>query len=206
MKKEKTSSRKEKALETKKKIYESAEQLIRENGFDSVTVDAIVEMASVSKGSFYVHFESKDALVAALIYDNVKKLDLNYRTYLDSLPGDATASDILILLAGRIADVLARDIGIDKIRITYGVQLNMTINTGMFGYDRELYLAFREIICKGMQQGEFKSEIAADLLANHFVMALRGLTYEWCIRYPDFDLKDQYVKHFQILLTGIVKK
>jgi hypothetical protein len=32
---------------------------------------------------------------------------------------------------------------------------------------------------------------------------MRGLTYEWCMRYPDFDLKSQAITHFEVLLMGI---
>lgn len=36
-----------------------------------------------------------------------------------------------------------------------------------------------------------------------FIMAIRGLTYEWCIRYPDFDFKKEAQAHFWLLLDGI---
>jgi hypothetical protein len=42
-----------------------------------------------------------------------------------------------------------------------------------------------------------------DELSQHFVMTFRGLCYEWCIRYPEFDLKEQVLKHFKLLLDGI---
>jgi len=64
-------NRKLKAIETRKKIYTSAEQLFKKHGFENVSVDSIVEMANVSKGSFYVHFDSKNALIGALIADHV---------------------------------------------------------------------------------------------------------------------------------------
>lgn len=46
------------------------------------------------------------------------------------------------------------------------------------GYDRDLYQMF------------------ADALE-------RGISYEWCIRYPDFDLKAEALSHFQILMESI---
>lgn len=75
----------------------------------------------------------------------------------------------------------------------------------MLNYNREIYKLFSDIISKGIQQGEFKTDIPADILTKHFIMAMRGITYEWCIRYPDFDLKEQALKHFEILLSGIKK-
>lgn len=207
MKKEKISKRKMKAIETKKRIYESAEQLFKKHGFDKVSVDSIVEMAGVSKGSFYVHFDSKNSLIAALISDFVYELDLNYKSYLESFPAGTMASDMLISLAGRTADVINCSIGYDHIRTVYEVQLTRTINTeSIMGYNRDLYGIFSSIISKGIDQGEFKAEMPIDTITHHCIMAIRGLTYEWCIRYPDFDLKAQVLEHFAILLSGIKKQ
>lgn len=203
----KTSNRKAKADETKKKIYETAEQLFRKNGFDSVSVDSIVEMAGVSKGTFYVHFDSKDSLIAALINDFVYKMDLDYKSYLEAFDVSTTTSDILISMVGKTADVIACTIGYDHMKTVYRVQLTKTINTdAILGYSRELYRIFSDIISRGVQQGEFKADIPVDILAKHCIMAIRGLTYEWCIRHPDFDLKEQAIKHFEILLNGIKKQ
>ena len=202
-----TSIRKTKAAETKMKIYDSAEQLFKKYGIDNVSVDSIVEMAGVSKGAFYVHFDSKDSLVAAHIAEFVNKLDLDYKAYYESFPPDTSASDMLISLLGKIVDVVAFSLGYELMRIVYGVQLTKTVDTdAIMGYNRDLYKIFNSIISKGVQQGEFKAELGIDTITNHCVMAIRGLSYEWCIRYPDFDFRDQTLKHFEMLLTGIKKQ
>lgn len=71
------------------------------------------------------------------------------------------------------------------------------------GYGRELYLLFHGIVEKGIRRGELKSTLSAETLARHFVAALRGISFEWCIRYPDFDLKEQSVEHCRLLIEGI---
>lgn len=204
VKKVKISKRAEKAKETKEKIYKSAKQLFSKYAFDDITINSIVELAGVAKGSFYVHFDSKDALIASFISDYVKKVDADYKTYLESFPADTLASDILILMVEKIADVIMESIGYDSMKTLYKVQLTRDINTeAVMGYNRELYKIFAYVITKGIEQGEFHSELSVDSLTKHFVMAYRGLTYEWCIRYPDFDLKEGAVQYYRILLTGI---
>jgi len=201
---EKISKRKAQAVETKNKIYESAVHLFRKHGFDQVSVDSIVERAGVSKGSFYVHFDSKDALILTLMGDYVGKVDLEYRTYLDSFPAGTKASDILFSMAEKIVDVITDTIGYNVIKFLYGFQITKTVNTDtVLGYNRDLYNIFMNIIGQGIQQKEFKPDVNAMIIAQHFVMAIRGLTYEWCIRSPDFDLKVQVRQHFEILLNGI---
>lgn len=207
MEKERKSNRKERAIETRKKIYETANELFRKYGYENVSVDSIVEAAGVSKGAFYVHFDSKDSLVAALIKDYVSEVDLDYKSYIESLDAKTAASDILISLIGKIADILNFTIGCNQMKSLYKAQITKSVDTNsVMSYTRELYKMFSDILNKGVQQGEFRSELPVDTLAKHCLIAYRGLTYEWCIRYPDFDLKEQALKHFEILLTGIKKQ
>ena len=53
-------TRKEKAAETKRKIFETAVRLIKEIGYNNVTISEICKAAGVAKGSFYVHYNSKE--------------------------------------------------------------------------------------------------------------------------------------------------
>jgi AcrR family transcriptional regulator len=157
-------------------------------------------MAGVSKGAFYVHYESK----LSLIIDYVSTLDLDYADYFSSLPSDTKASVMLILMTEKITDVIINNIGFDLIKIIYEAQITKTINTdAQLSYDRKLYQIYQQIFKLGVQQGEFKATINIESVSNHFIMSIRGMTYEWCIRFPDFDLKDEIIKHFDLLLSGI---
>ncbi len=204
MKKEKMSRRKEQGAETKRKLYENAEKLFNEYGIDEVSIDTIVEATGVSKGTFYVHFESKDALLSSLITDYVDKVDMDYEAFLKSIPAKTSASDILIMLTGKIFDVIEHTIGYKNIRTLYRVQIGDFAQTRIVtSYSRSLYQMLRSLLEDGMRRGEFKTLLPVDELARHLIVAMRGLTYEWCMRYPDYNLKEQALAHFQLLLAGI---
>ncbi|MGI1657571.1 MAG: TetR/AcrR family transcriptional regulator [Desulfitobacterium sp.] len=195
-------AKKIKALETKKRISESALTLFKEVGFENMSIDSIVERAGVSKGTFYVHYESK----YSLIEEYVSSLDLDYEDYFSSLPLDIKPSHLLSLVPEKIADVLVHKIGYDVIKVVYLAQLTKAFKLdSQLNYNRKLYQIFREIIRQGIEQGEFNETIDVDEAANHCVMSIRGMTYEWCIRFPVFDLKEEIVKHFNLLLSGIKK-
>ncbi|MET3574509.1 TetR/AcrR family transcriptional regulator [Bhargavaea ullalensis] len=49
--------------ETKRKIIEAAAALLTERGFHGTSVQDIADLAGISKGAFYLHFKSKDALL-----------------------------------------------------------------------------------------------------------------------------------------------
>ena len=53
--------------ETRAKILASAARLFSTHGFNAASVDDICKEAGVSKGAFYHHFESKQALFLALL-------------------------------------------------------------------------------------------------------------------------------------------
>jgi AcrR family transcriptional regulator len=53
--------------ETKRRIIDAAYGLLYKEGFARVSVDAIAEAAGVTKRTLYYHFDSKDALVAAVL-------------------------------------------------------------------------------------------------------------------------------------------
>lgn len=206
MKRMEMNKRKLQAIETKKKIFEAARRLINEYGYDNVSVDAIVEAAAVSKGSFYVHFESKDALAAEMVNEYTKLADISYKSFLSTLSGQKSVLEVLTLLAGEIADFLAADIGCDNMRVLYKAHLSKTTATiPAISYTRVLYQLISEILDKGVRQGELREDISVDDLSRHLILAIRGITFEWCIWYPDFDLKGQIVEHFKILLYGLKK-
>ena len=206
MKKKSMSKRKLQAMETKKRIFETAQHLILEHGFENVSVDSIVKAADVSKGTFYVHFESKDALAAALVYEYTNTTDKDYKSFLTSLPDQNSVFDTLLLLAEEITEFIATNIGLENMRVLYKAHLTKTINTTpAMSYDRDLYKMFTEVLERGIRQGELRDDIPVEFLSKHLIMTIRGITYEWCIRFPDFDLKKQVQEHFKILLYGLKK-
>lgn len=54
-------------LGAKEKLLDASLSLIREQGFAATTVDALCGRAGVTKGAFFHHFESKDALGVAAV-------------------------------------------------------------------------------------------------------------------------------------------
>lgn len=202
-----TNSRKSRAAETKNKIYKSAEYLFSKNGFDAVSVDDIVKLANVAKGSFYVHFKSKDELIAILINENVKKVDMDYKIYFKSLPQQMPIEDKFLSLIGKIADVITDEIGYENMRNLYkSIISNDVKNCLITDYNRDLYTIFNDIIISGINQQVFQSDFSQEEIARKFVTVYRGLTFEWCIHYPDFNLRDQAISTFEILLGGIMLK
>jgi len=55
------------AIQNRQLIIDAAEKLFRERGVDAVGLTELTKAAGFTQGGFYNHFESKDALVAAVM-------------------------------------------------------------------------------------------------------------------------------------------
>ncbi len=70
--------RERKRAETRAALLDSALALVRQRGVYGTRVEDITERADVGKGVFYNYFDSKDAVVAALLSDGVDMLQRDY--------------------------------------------------------------------------------------------------------------------------------
>ena len=61
-----TLGRQERGKETRRNLIRTAARLWSERGFDDVTVEEICSEAGVGRTTFYLHFESKERLLASL--------------------------------------------------------------------------------------------------------------------------------------------
>ena len=75
----------EKAAENRERIVAAASRLFREQGFDGVGLDAIMEEAGLTHGGFYRHFGSKDDLAAEAVARGLAA-SAQRQEALDSLP------------------------------------------------------------------------------------------------------------------------
>ena len=206
MRQSKPDKRKVQGAETKRKLYGIADRLFSERGFYDVSIEDITDEAGVTKGAFYVHFASKDALISLLIEDYVSRSDTDYKAFLEGLPDDMPCASAMLALAGKIADTLSNSLGCDNMKKVYRMLMTESTDTeAVQEYGRDLYALVRGILEKGLERGEFTSPLSPEALSRHFVMALRGTAFEWCVRYPDYDLKEQVQDYFTILIDGVRK-
>ena len=139
MRQSKPDKRKVQGAETKRKLYGIADRLFSERGFSDVSIEDITDEAGVTKGAFYVHFASKDALISLLIEDYVSRSDTDYKAFLEGLPDDMPCASAMLALAGKIADTLSNTLGCDNMKKVY--RMLMTESEGpeaLHEYGRDL--------------------------------------------------------------------
>lgn len=199
--------RKANAESMRQKIYDVAAKMFLEKDYHNVSIDDIVNAAGVAKGSFYVHFESKDALLAQIVADRVYYIDADYRAFLESFPKESSAEEQLYALVNQIASVLDTKIGCENMKIIYKAQLvGENVPSSVMSYHRDIYNLFQIIIERGKANGEFKKTIDTSDLLHHLMIAMRGVTFEWCIRCGNLDYQKETQNLFRLIIEGILDK
>src|SRR5215471_10225818 len=61
------SARQAKADDTRRRLFVAAAELFAEHGYRATSVDQIARRAGVAKGTFFVHFPTKDAVIRELV-------------------------------------------------------------------------------------------------------------------------------------------
>src|SRR5262245_25748897 len=72
---------------TRQRILDTAYRLFRRRGYSRVSMDEIAAATTVTKRTLYYHFESKDALLAAVLETQHRLALAAFRTFGDSLSG-----------------------------------------------------------------------------------------------------------------------
>ena len=66
--------RQENALKTRQKLIDTAEDLLKANGFNALCVEDITKAAGVAKGTFYVYFKHKEDIVSEICRGYFKEI------------------------------------------------------------------------------------------------------------------------------------
>jgi AcrR family transcriptional regulator len=72
----------------REELMDAAERLFLAQGIAATSVDAIVAGADVAKGTFYLHFQSKEQLLAALQQRFIDDFCADLQTAIDKRPAD----------------------------------------------------------------------------------------------------------------------
>lgn len=155
---------------TKKKLFDSAMELIGERGFTDASVDQIVARAGVAKGTVYYHFSGKAELVEALIADRFAPLAAAFRAAASAHPDDPRAAIEAIVRAE--LEFLAEHSSFSKLLLTEMWREDRVWRETLVLARRELFTVISDVIRHGIATGEFRSDVDPEFGAS----ALFGMT------------------------------
>jgi TetR/AcrR family transcriptional regulator, cholesterol catabolism regulator len=146
--------RERKKQEVAQRILGAALELFREQGYEATTVEQIAERADVAKGTFFNHFERKDALLAQLA-------DEVFGSVLEELGPPAswegTARDQVQRLFLALAEGVRLDAALSKTMFIENMR-NFWMRTEV----DPLEVEFRQVVMRMVQGGVERGELDAD--------------------------------------------
>ncbi|MGL4522154.1 MAG: TetR/AcrR family transcriptional regulator [Bacilli bacterium] len=176
----------QKENDTKKRILSVALQLIKQHGFDSVTLNDICKASGISKHTFYYHFSSKDDL---LIQFYTIPRDISVANLSDILTAPNCVEQFWKLAEPGIE--FFEEIGIEIAKRI--LVANITRDIGTFSkseLQKDLLRTEIAIVENGQNTGQIRNKADAVELLWTYKMQTFGIITSWCISNAAFDIKN----------------
>ncbi len=161
--------------QTRRRLFDAALAVFREQGVTESRIDDIAQRAGVSRGTFYFHYPSKDDVLLQLMMET----QISMVEDLESVPPDAPIQDVLGVVAKRMASQWQEDPGmLAEIGM---VALRRTAqNLSDFEESHPLQAALVPPLQRACDRGEIGALIPPVLLSEFFLVNQFGAALAWC--------------------------
>ena len=182
---------------TRQDIFEAAMELFAASDFDSVTIGAICERADVGRGTFFLHYPTK----SALLYEFSRRVAEEFRAALPDPRGSARSE--LEALVDRIAAGLGAqpDVMLAMLR-----EFSTSSEALAFGMEHgwEFPDLITEIVARGQKLGEFRDGIDPRLAAASLLSTAGAILNGWVFHADEIAPEHMREQFFSLLYHGIV--
>ncbi|MBN1304519.1 MAG: TetR/AcrR family transcriptional regulator [Anaerolineales bacterium] len=187
---------------TRKRIMEAATRLFANAGYNATSVDQICKEAGVSKGAFYHHFSSKQAIFVALFEDWIVALDDGMKEmHKENIPQTLLYLTNMIPLIFETAD--------EHLPIVLEYWLlaghDEVIRAAILAPYRHYQDLFAKLIEEGMAEGTLKT-INPQAAAQVIVSLAVGLLIQGILDPKGADWQKVASESIQILMNGLGKE
>ena len=174
--------------QVKNRIFEAAVKLIKEHGYEYVTVNNVCSTAGVSVGSFYHHFANKDELISYYLVAGYEKYQAEFES---AVSDDAVGSVVKIY---QIYSRFCMEQGLEFIKNYYNAN-NKSLDTsgvnarapGKLPILYETYV----VLSKAQEDGYIRGDVDAEQLADDICTLEKGNIFEWALSDGRYDLMYQ---------------
>jgi len=159
--------------DTRARILTAAGELFACHGYDAASVAEICTSAGVSKGAFYHHFISKQALFLALLEDWLNGVEKELHLF--QPVGDIPTA--LVEMAGRSGSLFQAAGGQLRLLLEFWTQASRqpAVWSAAIAPFRRYEQIFAGMISKGIKEGSFSQETDPELAAKVVVGLAMGL-------------------------------
>jgi AcrR family transcriptional regulator len=190
------SRRERKKERTRREIYDAAMSLFARKGFDQATIAEICEAADVGRGTFFLHFPTK----AALLYEFNTRVAESFRSELEE-PRRPAREELCALVEQMSAQLQSRS---EIMRAMVADFFNSPEALSSAALDGDaLPELVTEIIESGQARGEFSRRINARLAAASFFATAATILSGRVFGEHDISADEINRQFLQITLSGL---
>jgi len=191
----------QRSQETRQRLLDAAARLFSQQGYDATGVAQICAFAGVSKGAFYHHFETKQAVFLALLEEWLARLDAAFTAVRQDSSGVPQA---VVRMADMAGGVLASS----------GVQLSIMLEFWMQAYrDPQVWEAaaapyqryqqyFAALVEEGIRQGSLRP-VEPQMAARTLVSLAMGLLLQAVFDPKATDWASEAGGALQLVMDGL---
>jgi len=191
--------------ETHAKILQASEQLFAQKGYDATGVADICSAAGVSKGAFYHHFPTKQAVFLALLETWLSQLDRELASTLQNAP-DVPGG--LIAMAGSTGKIFDGATSRALIFIEFWIQASRQPEiwrAAMQPYQRYL-AAFGDIFRRGRLEGSLDPQLDDTTSAQIVIALALGMLLQAFFDPSGADWEKVTERGMRMLMNGLVRR
>ena len=186
------------AMATKNKIYNAGVKVINEKGFSNVGIEDITAEAHVAKGSFYTHFESKEALVRYTFTQS----DEIYQQAYEKVRGKDFLYMITHFVRISYTEYEKRGKGIIKAIISNYFTLS---EYNFYGKDRLLLKCLRTIVESGKDHQVLDPAVETEKYVSILLSTMVGVEVMWCFDDQGLSLADMVEDAVRMTAKGMLQ-
>ncbi|MBQ4559754.1 MAG: TetR/AcrR family transcriptional regulator [Tyzzerella sp.] len=194
----KLSRQQQKSKETKERIFQAAKEILQKNGYENLSIKNICEVAGVSNGSFYHHFQSKDDLLSYHLEEQ-PSIDPGVL----EIPADKeSAKEAIVevyLNYASYCDVL----GVDFIAGYYHTR-NQALNPDIRTERPYPIVTVQQYLEKAVAANAIQLKLSIEEVVTDIRMLVIGNAFEWALRNGKVDMKKNIRRSISHYLDGVL--
>lgn len=185
-----------KAEERRLEIIKTAEKLFRINGYNNITVDAIVKEVGVAKGTFYYYFKSKEDVLEAIVDYTMERVVEKIEMVANDMSLDALTKMRLLMTNSQIGDGGDKEV-VEYLHLPSNRELLEMVNV-------QTVLRLSPILAKIVEQGNREGVFDVKLPLEIIQLLLAG--GQFLLDGGLFGFSPQEVSERRVALQEIVEK
>ena len=166
-------------LRTRKAIKESFLKLIKEKGYERITIQDIAEEAMINRNTFYLHYLDKPDLMEKIAQEYLDRFNESIKTEIHDV-AEFTKSDFVIKLE-KVFQNIAVDFEFYQIMIEENGQLNLSSNLKSI-LKNHILAGINDSTLANNFQKIYKKKVEVSL--EYMVSGIVGVIFLW-IQHPE---------------------